>query len=298
MENRAPQINRLLATRAVYDAIEQGDEARALSWLDSSYTNLSRDKCELCLRIEDAGVSSDKNLAHSSIPGGTDMLSAAARARMPKLVEALVPRCEVDRLDARDITPLRWAAESGCLESVQILLNAGAKPRQPSQFDCPLSAAILARHSEVALALLAKSTLEPGENTETPLMAASYSGLPEVIQSILSRFETHAERRDYAALRDVHGWTALTHLAVGPVIAEKVLDDTLKQLIPVSDVFACDNNGRTASDHATRHHRKDLAAKLSAAGFAQYEREELAHATREPSQVTRELKTPRRGLSL
>jgi ankyrin repeat protein len=131
----------------------------------------------------------------------------AAAGSPEELRRELRLRGGVNALDARDFTPLDWAARTGRTEAIHELVLEGADPdlrdRGPNGWT-PLHHAVHKGQLGAVRALLAAGADPNGrsDNGLTPLMLASAQGEPEIVGTLL---EAGADPRLHGPIR----WTAL-----------------------------------------------------------------------------------------
>jgi ankyrin repeat protein len=133
------------------------------------------------------------------------------------------------------------AARQGLDDIVWLLLLDGADPNQLAQDRSALLLAAGLESPEIAAMLIhAGANVDLGLASETPLMAAAENGRTAIVDLLLAH---HAD----VNARTRSGWTALHHAAWSnhPGIARKLLDAG-------ADPLAVDEEGRNATDHATR----------------------------------------------
>lgn len=215
---------------------------------------------------------------------------AACLGQLEKVKQLLAEGAEVDALDPQGWTALRWAAQEGHVDVVQLLLAHGADINGKSDGGVPLIEAMERRHSDVAAVLImngAKLNVASDRYAKTLLEMAASSGRRDLAELLISKgaaAETdrgpisqamisaaEAGRKDmveffFARGADVNakggtGWTAL-HCA-----AEFGHADIAQLLIARgADVKAVTDRGETAVDLAMEWGHREIVRLLAAVG--------------------------------
>jgi ankyrin repeat protein len=94
-----------------------------------------------------------------------------------------------DETDGNGLTPLMWAARSGAVDAMTVLIDAGADPNARDRRNgwTPLLHAIHKRHVDAARLLLERGA-DPNQRTQsfTPLLMAAPDPDPEFVKLLLS----------------------------------------------------------------------------------------------------------------
>src|SRR5438105_10751437 len=120
---------------------------------------------------------------------GQDLFMAVNREDQAGVHALLKRGADPNAQNALGLTPLFFAAASGQVPMVEILLQAGAKLDPPSPYGTPLTAAAMTGAVPAAQLLLQKGAdLNPSRaDGITVLMLASRAGTPEVVAELLRR---------------------------------------------------------------------------------------------------------------
>src|ERR1700730_8385765 len=125
-----------------------------------------------------------------SAAGAGPSLSDAVRAGDRAAVRALLTRSAVNSAEADGMTALHWAVRSDDLDTVQLLLKAGANAGAGNRYGItPLSLAATNGNAAITRALLkaGASADAPGPDGETVLMTAARAGSADVVNALLDR---------------------------------------------------------------------------------------------------------------
>jgi ankyrin repeat protein len=125
-----------------------------------------------------------------SAAGGLTSLIDAVKAGDRAAVRTLLTRTTVNASEADGMTALHWAVRSDDLETVNLLLRAGANANAANRYGItPLSLAATNANAAITRALLeaGASPDAPGPDGETVLMTAARAGSADVVNALIER---------------------------------------------------------------------------------------------------------------
>src|SRR5215204_422769 len=160
--------------------------------------------------------------------GGSDAADAAQRKDMAALRAMVTKRVNVNTPQADGTTALLWAAHWNDVETVKLLLRAGANAVATNRFGAsPLSEAALSGNAELVKALLeagadAKALSTP--DGETVLMSAARSGNLDSVRMLLDRGADVNARERYKGQTALMWAAAERHAPVVKLLLERGAD--------------------------------------------------------------------------
>jgi cytohesin len=125
----------------------------------------------------------------SAAGGGTTLIDAV-KAGNRAAVRTLVTKSTVNTPEADGMTALHWAVRADDLDTVKLLVKAGANVSAANRYGItPLSLAATNGNSVITRALLAAGANPnaPGPDGETVLMTAARAGSADVVTALLDR---------------------------------------------------------------------------------------------------------------
>ena len=179
---------------------------------------------------------------------------ACEKGLLPRVIELLEWKTDIEAADEEDATPLHLASGWGRLEVVRELVRRGAKVgAKTKNGDTPLHDASFYGNVEVARLLLdsgADIEAKGGGIECTPLYQASEKGKLEVVQLLVARGAVVDARAE-------DGWTSLMKAS------EKGHAPVVRALLAAgADVRARNNHNRTALHWASYHGRTEALREL------------------------------------
>jgi ankyrin repeat protein len=190
----------------------------------------------------------------------------AAQNQDRETLQALVRQhVNLDRTQVDGSTALQWAAHWNDLESVNLLLRAGANPKLANRYGVtPISEAALAGNAAMIQALVEAGADARGLTTadgETVLMTAVRSGNPQSVQLLLEHGADINAKENYRGQTALMWAAAERHPAVVKLLLERgadwkvrslARDTSMPKLSAASSVTPMARGGLTALHFAAR----------------------------------------------
>ena len=118
-------------------AVLDGDESRIEFLMDHGAQPTERD---LLYAVRRDNLEMVERLVEAEVPVTPEILMEAVEKNHPEMLEALIPVApSLNTRNAKDMTPLMRAVELGQLQTVEILLAAGANPSVVQRYEVNLS---------------------------------------------------------------------------------------------------------------------------------------------------------------
>jgi ankyrin repeat protein len=128
--------------------------------------------------------------ALSGAPAVDSRLADAAQQQDSAKVRALLKqKVDVNAAQVDGTTALEWAVRNDNLETAELLLHAGADPREANRYGVVPMTLACTNGSAAMIRLLLKAGVDanaPGEGGELPIMTAARSGNAEAVKALLA----------------------------------------------------------------------------------------------------------------